>query len=104
MIDFNPFGETTDSQLFDWDDLKCRETEALHEVDFRYVESELGIQPDGLQRYGLPQDFNDLAEGTDPDKLIDFLKLQGQIQAGQEDGREEEGGTDAGLGPSSSKS
>ena len=43
----------------------------------------MGIQPDGLQRYGRPQDFNDLAEGNDPAKLIDFLKLQGQIQEDQ---------------------
>ena len=62
-----------------------------NEIDFRFVESEMGIQPDGLARYGRPQDFNDLAEGNDPAKLIDFLKLQGQIQADQEDSSDDEG-------------
>ena len=61
----------------------------------RYIESEMGIQPDGLQRYGRPQDFNDLAEGNDPAKLVDFLKLQGQIQAneGEDSSGDEQSGT-----------
>jgi len=93
LIDFNPYGETTDSQLFDWqedllrlrdsDDVTMGSDDVTTNVDFRFVESELGIQPGGLERYSLPQDFNDLAEGNDPDKLVDFLKLQGQIQKGQ---------------------
>ena len=62
-----------------------------NEVDFRFIESEMGIQPDGLQRYGRPQDFNDLTEGNDPAKLIDFLKLQGQIQAADEDESSDDG-------------
>ena len=42
-----------------------------------------------LQRYGLPQDFNDLAEGTDADKLADFLKLQRRGQDRAESSDEE---------------
>jgi len=90
LVDFNPFGPVTDSQLFDWDQL-TGDHPACNEVDFRFVESEMGIQPDGLQRYGRPQDFNDLAEGNDPAKLIDFLKLQGQIQAADEDESSDDG-------------
>ena len=102
-------------QLFDWDELAQLEVSSdndLEEVDFRFVESEMGIQPDGLQvtlgynhrhcfpiwkystdfdlqRYGLPQDFNDLAEGTDADKLADFLKLQRRGQDRAESSDEE---------------
>ena len=39
-------------QLFDWDELAQLEVSSdndLEEVDFRFVESEMGIQPDGLQ-------------------------------------------------------
>jgi len=92
LVDFNPFSPVTDSHLFEWDELT--HLQPVNQVDFRFVESEMGIQPDGLQRYGRPQDFNDLAEGNDPAKLIDFLKLQGQIQAGQDSsGDDEQEGT-----------
>jgi len=93
LVDFNPFSPVTDSHLFDWDELK--QMQPVNQVDFRYIESEMGIQPDGLQRYGRPQDFNDLAEGNDPAKLVDFLKLQGQIQAneGEDSSGDEQNGT-----------
>ena len=48
MLVTRPAGE----QLFDWDELVQLEVSSdndLEEVDFRFVESEMGIQPDGLQ-------------------------------------------------------
>ena len=77
LIDFNPFGPTTDPQLFSWSELEESE---FPKPEFRYIRSEMGIQPDGLGRYGIPQDFNDLASGTDPNKLIDLLQLRRRQQ------------------------
>merc|ERR1739844_532272 len=45
------------------------------DIDFRFVETESGIQPNGLRHYSLPQDIVDMACGTDPEKLVDFLEF-----------------------------
>jgi len=79
LIDFNPFGETTDISLFEWSELREKEFDEA-EVDFRYVQNSTGILPTGLRMFSLPKDIVDLACGTDPDKLVDFLKLQENIQ------------------------
>ena len=83
LVDFNPFGPTTDSLLFDWDELKeehallNREENGFH---FRYIENDAGIQPSGLRHYSIPTDFVDLSTGSDPHKFMDFLQLQQQMQ------------------------
>lgn len=48
------------------------------------MEDDAGIQPSGMRQYSLPQDLVDLTAGTDPNKLIDFLKLQGMNQRKEE--------------------
>ena len=78
LIDFNPFGVTTDVTLFEWEELE--EMETTDNVDFRFVQSSGGIQPTGLHMYSLPKDIVDLACGTDHEKLVDFLKLQSDLQ------------------------
>ena len=83
LVDINPFGETTDSLLFEWRELKdfdCTESDNQN-VEFRFVEDDAGIQPNGLRHYSVPRDFVDLATGSDPNKLVDFLALQQQTQA-----------------------
>ncbi len=90
LTDFNPFGVTTDATLFNWDELNALEVESDREVrddniDFRFITDEAGIQPSGLRHYSLPRDIVDLASGTDPDKLVDFLELQANIQRRDEE-------------------
>ncbi|XP_053575138.1 cell division cycle protein 123 homolog [Bombina bombina] len=90
LIDFNPFGEVTDSLLFTWEELTIGrnlsgangEAEAV-EPDcpaFRYTTSEVTVQPSPYLSYRLPKDFVDLSTGEDAHKLIDFLKLQDKNQ------------------------
>lgn len=43
--------------------------------EFRFVETEKGLQGNPYQQYAMPQDFVDLATGMDPNKLMDFLQL-----------------------------
>lgn len=74
LIDFNPFGTTTDISLFEWSEL-----EGIS-FDFRFVQNSSGIQPTGLRMYSLPKDIVDLACGTDHEKLVDFLQLQADLQ------------------------
>jgi hypothetical protein len=88
LVDFNPFGRTTDGLLFDWEELDSWPGEA--ELDLRYIRESCGVQPSPHRHYSLPRDMVDLAAGTDPDKLVDFLRLQGQLQ-GEQPGDEEEG-------------
>ena len=86
LVDLNPFGEgVTDPVLFTWDELSGT-VSALSgvedgEVQFRFVETDAGIQPSGLRQFSLPKDFVDLSTGSDPEKLIDFLKLQENREA-----------------------
>ncbi|XP_043570091.1 cell division cycle protein 123 homolog isoform X1 [Chiloscyllium plagiosum] len=81
LIDFNPFGEVTDSLLFSWEELTSGQTISkgdLKDPDlpaFRYITSEMTVQPSPYLRYRLPKDFVDLSRGEDAHKLIDFLKL-----------------------------
>ena len=84
LIDFNPFGVTTDTKLFNWVELEEFSTEN-QDVEFRHVESEGGIQPSGLRHYSLPKDIVDLASGEDHEKLVDFLKLQSDMQNKEND-------------------
>ncbi|KAL7982781.1 hypothetical protein Chor_010379 [Crotalus horridus] len=86
LIDFNPFGEVTDSLLFTWEEirsgnsLKSDQTEgAAMEEDspsFRCTNSNLTVQPSPYLSYRLPKDFVDLSTGEDVHKLIDLLKLK----------------------------
>ncbi|XP_007504021.1 cell division cycle protein 123 homolog isoform X2 [Monodelphis domestica] len=86
LIDFNPFGEVTDSLLFTWEELisgknlkgEHNEGEALEQDSptFRCTNSEVTVQPSPYLSYRLPKDFVDLSTGEDAHKLIDFLKLK----------------------------
>uniref|UniRef100_A0A8B9P391 Translation initiation factor eIF2 assembly protein n=1 Tax=Apteryx owenii TaxID=8824 RepID=A0A8B9P391_APTOW len=86
LIDFNPFGEVTDSLLFTWEELisgknlKGDQSEgAATEQDypvFRCTNSKVTVQPSPYLSYRLPKDFVDLSTGEDVHKLIDFLKLK----------------------------
>ncbi|XP_040199329.1 cell division cycle protein 123 homolog isoform X1 [Rana temporaria] len=82
IIDFNPFGEVTDSLLFSWEELTKGANPGDEEnVDqdhpiFRYTTSEVTVQPSPYLSYRLPKDFVDLSTGEDAHKLIDFLKLK----------------------------
>lgn len=86
LIDFNPFGEVTDSLLFTWEELISGQN--LTGIDnegedrdqdcpaFRCTTSEVTVQPSPYLSYRMPKDFVDLSTGEDALKLIDFLKLK----------------------------
>ncbi|XP_045441716.1 cell division cycle protein 123 homolog isoform X3 [Pipistrellus kuhlii] len=86
LIDFNPFGEVTDSLLFTWEELISErnlkgdfsEGDALEQdfPAFRCTNSEATVQPSPYLSYRMPKDFVDLSTGEDAHKLIDFLKLK----------------------------
>ena len=80
LVDFNPYGETTDPLFFTWDEL-----EQGFDFDFRYATDSSGVQPHPYRHYSVPRDFVDLSTGADPAKLIDFLKLQSQQQDSDSD-------------------
>uniref|UniRef100_A0A672SD35 Translation initiation factor eIF2 assembly protein n=1 Tax=Sinocyclocheilus grahami TaxID=75366 RepID=A0A672SD35_SINGR len=96
LIDFNPFGEVTDSLLFTWEELtfgKYLTASQTQEDDgpaFRYTTSEVTVQPSPCLSYRIPRDFLDLTTGEDAYKLIDFLKLKGQQEEEESDEEGEE--------------
>lgn len=77
LVDFNPFGPTTDGLLFDWHELlEIDDDGGGTKPDFRFITSDAGIQPNSYKCYSVPRDILDITSGTDPDKLTDFLQLQ----------------------------
>ena len=105
LVDFNPWRATTDPILYTWEELEEEEEEVEGqvvvevreegeeeevEVELRYIESPVGVQPSPHREFSLPRDLVELGRGEDPAKLIDFLRLQGQVAAGEgEDSGEE---------------
>ena len=79
LLDFNPFGDTTDALLFNWDDLRGDNSSASNGVErmpeFRYVSPGQSIRAQEYSRYQLPVDMVDLMSGNDPDKFVDFINL-----------------------------
>lgn len=71
MLDFNPFGKVTDSLLFSWDELtddslKSDPTDAVSKkLEFRLIESELGIHSGQYSVYSQPRDTIDTCLHTD---------------------------------------
>lgn len=82
LLDFNPYGVFTDSLMFSWSELLADhpfqdETESVEFPVFRCVKKEdSGMKPNPYAFYALPKDFVDLSLGTDPQKLVDFLKMK----------------------------
>lgn len=90
LIDFNPFGEVTDSLLFTWNELSTGEISQQQDGPaFRFTASEVTVQPSPCLSYRIPRDFVDLSTGEDAYKLIDFLKLTKSQQHESEDEDEE---------------
>lgn len=75
LIDFNPFGVTTDALFFDWDELVHWNVDPNKEPEFRCVTSYSGIQPSPYRYYAMPVDFLDISTGQDPYKMRDLLQL-----------------------------
>ncbi|CAH1269093.1 CDC123 [Branchiostoma lanceolatum] len=94
LVDINPFCEVTDPLMFTWDELTSGEPlegsnstqgEGVAEgVVFRYIKSEMGVQPNPLHSYRVPEDIAHLTSGEDAHKLIDFLQMKCQSQEGEE--------------------
>lgn len=83
LIDFNPFGEITDSMLFTWDELNsidATNVDCSHGEDFfRIVTESNNIQPSPFMQYAMPRDIVDLSSGEDVSKMLDFLKVRDLI-------------------------
>ncbi|XP_013396820.1 cell division cycle protein 123 homolog [Lingula anatina] len=97
LLDFNPFGPVTDGLLFEWEELDSwpdgdSASEEVPEPVFRFIETEMGVKPSPYQQHGMPVDMVDLAAGTDPHKLIDFLQMK--IQSQQDDSSGEDDSSD----------
>ncbi|GAB6029605.1 hypothetical protein CHUAL_005345 [Chamberlinius hualienensis] len=75
IVDFNPFGETTDALLFEWDYLFKRKPKEGVDPEFRCVMTYDGIQPSPYRYYAVPVDILHLSTGQDPYKMTDFLQL-----------------------------
>ena len=85
LMDFNPWGQTTDSLLFSWEELDALIQTPPDTVTFRYIKESGGVMPHPYRHYSLPKDVIDLTRGEDPDKLIDFLRLKVRTEAGEDE-------------------
>ena len=77
LVDMNPFGVTTDSLLFDWEEaILTRDGDGSVPAEFRFISQESGIRSNPLRHFSQPLDFVDLASGQDAHKLISLLNLR----------------------------
>ncbi|XP_071960296.1 translation initiation factor eIF2 assembly protein-like [Antedon mediterranea] len=88
LIDFNPFGEVCDSLLFTWEELRNRQPGNMQEDIFRYVTHQEGVKPNPYSQYSVPTDIIDIASGSDPQKLFDFLKIEAERQGREDENKE----------------
>lgn len=84
IVDFNPFGPTTDPLLFDdWSELASLDSER-NDVDFRIIETQAAVRsaPESIQR--VPADLAGLASAEDLDEFISGVKKMQFAQRDQE--------------------
>jgi hypothetical protein len=75
LMDFNPFGCTTDGLLFNWLELEEMSPD-VKTPELRYISRGIGMQPFPYRHYAMPTDFVDLTTGEDPQKFLDLLRLR----------------------------
>ena len=85
LVDFNPWGETTDGLMYTWEELDTWRTRDDGHVDFRFIREGGGVMPHPYRHYSLPRDVVDLVTGEDPEKVIDFLRLKQRTENGDDD-------------------
>ncbi|XP_075493764.1 uncharacterized protein LOC142531499 [Primulina tabacum] len=68
LLDFNPWGAFTLPLLFTWEELEEKLKEEDHDLEFRIVESRLGIRP-GLKT-AVPYDYLDTSPGSGWDQFL----------------------------------
>ena len=74
IVDFNPFGKVTDSLLFSWEELF--DTNWSDHIDFRIIDTNVGIQKSQNCMYGQPIDFL-----TNIDLCSNIDKLNGIVSS-----------------------
>lgn len=81
IVDFSPFNEKfTDPLAFDWNyllnyhqNLEDNNGDDNIYPEFRYINTDCGIQPSKRNNYGFPQDIIDVFNNTTSDYLTDLL-------------------------------
>nr|CAH8846607.1 unnamed protein product [Trichobilharzia regenti] len=79
IIDFNVFGPPTDALLFQWSEFEDDMRENDTSPTFRY-QNDKTIRPNTTNQYSLPIDLIDIASGSDPNKIIDFIQAKVESQ------------------------
>ncbi|CAG2101468.1 unnamed protein product [Medioppia subpectinata] len=79
LVDMNPFGATTDSLLFDWEELYTRRLDIITTDDetpivpeFRFLTSGAGVQP---QRYSMNSLPIEALNGYSLDQFMDGFHI-----------------------------
>lgn len=83
IMDFSPFNETfTSSLAFEWSQLHVdnvirADDEDPDDPEFRFLASDVGIQPNSRNNYGIPQDVINMfkASSMSDDQLANINRL-----------------------------
>jgi len=74
LVDFNPWDNTTDALLFDWDENLLNDPNPSSATDFRIVENQAQIRASLGMSMGLPADLRNFSSGSSLHQLVDQMK------------------------------
>lgn len=95
LVDFNVWGQRTDTLLFTWDELEAMDSLDVVTPDIRIVETEKEVRSDPLASYRAPMDAVHLASltGGDPkafEALMELCQRQGDDAESDSQDREDD--------------
>ncbi|KAA3677422.1 uncharacterized protein DEA37_0006432 [Paragonimus westermani] len=74
LIDFNVFGLPTEPLLFNWSELEDNSLIDRVSDPMIRVQTDKSIRPNVFSQYSVPIDLIDIASGSDPSKLMEFVQ------------------------------
>ncbi|XP_064611501.1 translation initiation factor eIF2 assembly protein-like [Liolophura sinensis] len=74
VLDFNPFGNVTDSLMFKWDEIKRLSDQELELPKFRCLESQIGISGSAYTSNAVPRELADISSGDEFNKLLSMMQ------------------------------
>eukprot|EP01134_Creolimax_fragrantissima_P002261 CFRG2261T1 len=92
LLDFNPFGDTTDSLMFEWDELRNTDAFAETEPEIRIVQTAKGIRQSSMSYARVPRDIVDMSLDGKMEGFVDLCATMQNREAKEREKRKQDRG------------